>query len=412
MAGSEAFPHGFLSPVVHVIGPAALRVHLRLRHSGDPKQDLIEEFRLPPEGTVVQALVKLLRPVTVLFVHARDRSSVQQPARDPVDRVSAHIFNEVAHLILVGARQHHDILCRAGRVGGVQVLRKHIAVPHREIVGVVHLLVDLHQLLLAQGEKVVHRRSIRLLQKQLRLRLRLLPAEGKVDGAALRDHLSEKALCLLDERQQRNAGPARGLAEDRDVVRISAELRDIALHPAQRADLVQDPQIAALLILLPARHRREIHKAHQAEAVIDRHQHDIPVRVNKIKAVIHGVRDAAPAEGAAREKHHDRPFAAGGVAGGSVGGAAGGVVLFGSEYVQSKAVFTLQVSRSRLRIALRLDRTFSVIDRLINAVIRERVHGRFPPKGADRRLRVGNASKAAHPGKIRAHKSPVIAGHR
>ena len=67
-----------------------------------------------------------------------------------------------------------------------------------------------------------------------------------------------------------NAQPTRRLAEDRHVVRVAAEPRDVALHPPQRRLLVHEAVVARGLIRGLGGQRRVREEAEEAEAVVDR----------------------------------------------------------------------------------------------------------------------------------------------
>ena len=63
-------------------------------------------------------------------------------------------------------------------------------------------------------------------------------------GAALADRLLEQALRQRRCHQRADRERSRRLAEDRDVVGIAAEGRDVLLHPLQRGDLIQQAVVA------------------------------------------------------------------------------------------------------------------------------------------------------------------------
>src|SRR5580704_178135 len=64
--------------------------------------------------------------------------------------------------------------------------------------------------------------------------------------AALDDRAMKQVLRRRHRHQGRDFLSAAGLAEDRYLARIAAELRDVAAHPTQRSDQIQHSSIARL----------------------------------------------------------------------------------------------------------------------------------------------------------------------
>ena len=90
-------------------------------------------------------------------------------------------------------------------------------------------------------------------------------------GAALRDRAVEEARRERRRELRVHAQPAGRLAEDRHVVRVAAELRDVALHPAQRGLLVHQAVVAgAHGRATPALSAGCARKPEPAEPVVDR----------------------------------------------------------------------------------------------------------------------------------------------
>src|SRR5262249_4292630 len=67
---------------------------------------------------------------------------------------------------------------------------------------------------------------------------------GCLDGAALRDHLREHPGGPPGGQQRGDAHGSGRLAENGDVRGVATEGGDVALHPLQRGDLVQQPAIS------------------------------------------------------------------------------------------------------------------------------------------------------------------------
>ena len=71
------------------------------------------------------------------------------------------------------------------------------------------------------------------------------------DDAGHDDHLLEQVLRLGDLPQDGDLPSAAGLAEDGDVPRVAAEVRDVLLHPAQSRHQVGHAHVDAVPVLLP-----------------------------------------------------------------------------------------------------------------------------------------------------------------
>ncbi len=73
-------------------------------------------------------------------------------------------------------------------------------------------------------------------------------------------------------QQRRHAHGAGGLAEDRDLVGVTAERGDVVAHPLERGDLVEQPAVARAgeLRIEVA----EVEEAERAEAVVEGDEHD------------------------------------------------------------------------------------------------------------------------------------------
>jgi hypothetical protein len=72
--------------------------------------------------------------------------------------------------------------------------------------------------------------------------------------------------------QRSDAHSARGLAKDRDVLRIAPEGLDVVADPFERSDLV--PQ-AGVRKPLARDHAREVEEAEGPEPVVDGHHDDV-----------------------------------------------------------------------------------------------------------------------------------------
>ena len=93
---------------------------------------------------------------------------------------------------------------------------------------------------------------------------------GRVVRAALRDRAVEQARGQGGGEVRMHAQPTGGLAEDRHVVAVAAELRDVALDPPQRGLLVHEPVVARGLVGRFGAQRRVREEAEEPEAVVQR----------------------------------------------------------------------------------------------------------------------------------------------
>ena len=75
--------------------------------------------------------------------------------------------------------------------------------------------------------------------------------QGPAQHAGHDDHLLEQVLRLGDLPQDGDLPSAAGLAEDGDVPRVAAEVRDVLLHPAQGRHQVGHAHVDAVPVLLP-----------------------------------------------------------------------------------------------------------------------------------------------------------------
>ena len=119
----------------------------------------------------------------------------------------------------------------------------------------------------------------------------------------LRDRLGEKAFRRWHGQQGGDRVRPGALAEDGDVVRITAERGDVVAHPLQRQH-----EVAQIEIVLDGDvrggQRREVHAAQRAEAVVHRHVHAAPA--GQGRAVVKGRGRAAQDVAAAVDEEHHR----------------------------------------------------------------------------------------------------------
>src|SRR6185437_3446102 len=100
---------------------------------------------------------------------------------------------------------------------------------------------------------------------------------------------------------------AAGLAEDRDVARISAKCRNVLPYPFQRSHDVQHPNIARVCILL-ATQLSEIQIAKHIEPMVYGDDHDV-VPARQVRSVINYESTGSLGVPSAVQPHHYGPIA-------------------------------------------------------------------------------------------------------
>ena len=125
------------------------------------------------------------------------------------------------------------------------------------------------------------------------------------DGADLRpahgDGAMKQAFGRRHAEQRADLAAAAGLAEDRDVRGIAAEIRRVIAHPFQSQDDIEHAGVAGLRELL-ATEIGEVQIAEYVEAMVDGDDHDVVLK-REIAAVIEHV----AAAGAGRESAAVQP---------------------------------------------------------------------------------------------------------
>ena len=208
----------------------------------------------------------------------------------------------------------------------------------------------------------------------------------------------EKPFRLLHDRKKRNTAASGGFPENRHIIRISSKASDILLYPLKRTDVIQKAEVAALPERLAPLDRGEVHKAHETDPVIDRHEDDILLGFGKILAIIDRIGGTAPSVRTAGEKYHDRlSFRR-------------SVVICPN--IQRQAVLSLRIGGCLFCLSLRLDRTLSIIVGFIDSVISFRKDRSLPPQLSDGRFGVGNSPVRAHAVFFLSHIRPVMACDR
>ena len=105
--------------------------------------------------------------------------------------------------------------------------------------------------------------------------VRLREVEHAVDAAALHNALVEQAVRGGRLHQRPDLHAAARLAEQRDVVRVAAEARDVVVDPLQRRDHIRAAGVAGVRVFFPERRKVEI--AEDIQAVVQRDDHHVAV---------------------------------------------------------------------------------------------------------------------------------------
>ena len=122
-------------------------------------------------------------------------------------------------------------------------------------------------------------------------------------GAALQNGAPKEAGRLADGDQRRDAEGAGGLAENRDLAGIPAKGADVVLHPAQRSQLVEQPEVGGAI--------PKPEEALRPQPVIDGHADDAVA--GKAAAVVDRDRARAPQKRSAGDPHDYRKVMRAGV---------------------------------------------------------------------------------------------------
>ncbi len=198
---------------------------------------------------------------------------------------------------------------------------------------------------------------------------------------ALRDRLVKQPSRRRRGHQVHHAEPARRFTRDRYVRRIAAERGDIALHPAQRLDLIEQAIVAGDL---PGRLRaqlgmREI--AEDPETIIDRY--DDHTALGELGAVVHRLAARTGRERAAMNPDHHRCVAD---------------ALLRPD-IEEQAVFAQRAEIPGIDAAgacRGLDARRPELGRIAHPVPHRHLDWRLPPRGANGRLRIRQAFEHLH----------------
>ena len=153
-----------------------------------------------------------------------------------------------------------------------------------------------------------------------------------MSGSALEDRPAEQAFCRRHRQQRRDAERPGGLAEYRDIARITAEGGDVLLHPLQGRHLVEQSAVGTGVV--------QEEEAVAAETVVNGHAYDAVAR-EAVPGVL-GDGPGAVHERASVYPHHDREAGAAGIRGPDVQVQA---VVAGYHRIREKLVVRFRVPR-------------------------------------------------------------------
>ena len=131
-------------------------------------------------------------------------------------------------------------------------------------------------------------------------RLRII---GHGKAHALDDGAMKEAVRERGGQQVVDVGAARRFAEDRHPARVPSEGSDVALHPLEGRDLVEQRVVARRAVLGLRGQRRMGEQAEDVEAVVDGHDHH--ALAGEVGAVVQRLGSASGDVGAAVDPHHD-----------------------------------------------------------------------------------------------------------
>ncbi len=122
--------------------------------------------------------------------------------------------------------------------------------------------------------------------------------------AALADRFVKEPARARRRHECAHRERSRRLPEDRHVARIAAERGDVVAHPLERRDLIEHPVVARRAAARLARELGVREETERAEPVVDRDEHDVPLRERL--AVVPRFGAGASLKPSAVDPHHHR----------------------------------------------------------------------------------------------------------
>ena len=151
-------------------------------------------------------------------------------------------------------------------------------------------------------------RNLKLAKKLLciffRIRLEILSARNVSHDAAHDDRLLEETVRVGCLSERRDLSAAARLTEDRHVLRIAAESRDVFLHPFQGGHEIRNAHVHGILILLAV--HGEIQMSEGIQTVVNGDEHDAVVFREAVAFIGHVLDGGTGRIAAAVEPDHDR----------------------------------------------------------------------------------------------------------
>ena len=361
---------GFGGEVVGVGFAAALGLALRQFEYGVNKPDMAEET-----AVLFVAFVRLhfsqetVYQIFIFFRHACQplRLTFGAPLPESFQTKAGH---KKVEFILVAALKDGDILCCAPGISLIGIQWQIVSVPFRELThgkhgGCVHNLlgIDLLQLGDRLAAKYIHEYIGAGNAFLCRFRL--------VWGAALGNDPLEIRMGAIDERKHGAASGAGGFAPDGHIVRVAAEAGNVLMDPLQSHQLIQQPQVLGIRVVLAVGQMGQMQETEGAEPVCDSNNDDIRILFDEIVAIEHGIHRTAGFKSAAVNPYHDRLFLC------------RPIIRF--PHIQIQAVFILIEQGAGFQLLISVG-AFCIVISLVHAVIGPDFHGCFPAKFPNRRL--------------------------
>ena len=206
---------------------------------------------------------------------------------------------EALRLSLIVACNHRNTICVIMQKRFPRRLQQKFPVDHRlEVESSPHFLIlntnqilgrNMPRFLQTGGACQFHQLLPVFFRRFQRVRCQSLRRILEIDGhAAFHDCPGDQSSGVRRGQQILHAACSGRLSRDRDFVRISAKCADVAVHPADRRELVLQTEVAlsSLRILFPQPRMRE--KSHHSQPIRDSHNnhsfsgHMFPVKLHLI----------------------------------------------------------------------------------------------------------------------------------
>ena len=250
--------------------------------------------------------------------------------------LAPHGVNPVVRLVGSGADEHIDA-CIEAVEAAIGILNNEGTVTLGETIKLAHFIVEGNNFFSRERLQVGYGLGSCGVEDALGQVLAVQGAAGERHTAALHDGTLEEALSLVDARQQGDAARASRVAKNGHIIGVATEGCDISFYPAQRLELIEDAQVATAGKSLPVGQRREVEEAEQSQAIANRDEDDLGMRLDKAVTPVARVARSIADIRTAMNPDHDRTSSAAHTAG-------------GSPYIEVQAVLALGIERSGIAL--------------------------------------------------------------